>query len=411
MPPTTMSRTARAWALGWASRACWGRVVIQLEARLEASGRSRAGGRWGLISIPNPPSLDEHRLMTPFQQSPHSITPDGPNTKLPVSADDAGDGLLMFFVFTTAVLTSTAAVVLIALLGEWWVLGFGFAIHVIMTAIVVLTIVQMMAGRHRSITDRDGLPSTSLSPRSSPARSQQVGARTTLDSTAGSPATALELGTQQLAAQGDLGSNQPTMASAPREQEELAGGRSAGAGQHREPRRGPGSDAQASALGGDGSLMARRVLVVTDETLASANEVPQPILDQIEQADEVYVVAPTLTTWLQSLTGDIDGARASADERLRTVFDHMAASGLESHGTVGDEDQVSAIADALDGFSADLILLRLHVPGSENENWREHRLVDWIRTHTSVPTIVFYFDDEGQFVRRQDAIPSVAAVA
>jgi len=157
--------------------------------------------------------------------------------------------------------------------------------------------------------------------------------------------------------------------------------------------------------------MARRVLVVTDETLASANEVPQPILDQIERAGEVYVVAPTLTTWLQSLTGDIDGARVSADERLRTVFDHMDASGLESRGTVGDEDQVNAIADALDGFSADLILLRLHAPGSQNENWREHRLVDWVRTHTTVPTIVFYFDDEGQFLRRQDATAPAADAA
>src|SRR5205085_11197444 len=98
----------------------------------------------------------------------------------------------------------------------------------------------------------------------------------------------------------------------------------------------------------DGTRMARRVLIVTDETLASANEVPQPVLDQLDQADEVYVVAPTLTTWVQSLTGDIDGAHASADKRLRTVFDHMDASGLQSNGTVGDEDQVTAIADALD---------------------------------------------------------------
>ena len=69
--------------------------------------------------------------MTRFHQSPHSVTPEGRKKRLPVSGDDAGDGLLMFFVFTAAVLTSTAAVVLIALLGEWWVLGFGFAIHVI----------------------------------------------------------------------------------------------------------------------------------------------------------------------------------------------------------------------------------------------------------------------------------------
>jgi hypothetical protein len=300
--------------------------------------------------------------MTPFQQSPHSVSPEVPNVRLPGSSDDTGDGRVLFVVFIVAVLTSTGAVVLIALLDEWWVLGFGFASHVIVTAIVVFTIAQAMGGRHRSNVDR--------------------GAR----------------------APDDSGSYQPTIASARRDHGPLAEGPSAGAGKYREPPRRRAPDAHASPRGSDGSRMPRRVLVVTDETLASANEVPQPILDQIEEADEVYVVAPTLTTWLQSLTGDIDGARVSADARLRTVFNHMDASGLESHGMVGDEDQVAAIADALDGFRADLILLRLHARGSRNENWREHRLVDWIRTHTTVPTIVFYFDDEGQFVRPEDAI-------
>lgn len=320
--------------------------------------------------------------MTPFQQSPHSIFPAVRNVRARISGDDSGDGLLMFVVFIVAVLASTAAVVLIALLDEWWVVGFAFAIHVIVTAIVVLTIMHAMGGSHRSIAHRNALTSSSVSRRRGRARSE-CAAPATIPASVALPATALEPGTHQFAAHDDRGSHQATMAS---------------------PRRD-----QASALEGDGSRRtAGRVLVVTDETLASANEVPQAILDHIEEADEVYVVAPTLTTWLQSLAGDIDGARASADERLRTVFDHMDASGLESHGKVGDEDQVAAIADALDGFSADLILLRLHARGSQNENWREHRLVEWVRTHTTVPTIVFYFDDDGQFVRPEDAIAPVA---
>lgn len=62
-------------------------------------------------------------------------------------ADDTGDGLLMFFVFTAAVLISTRAVGLIGVVGTWWMLGAGFGIHVIMTVVVVLTIVHVMAGR------------------------------------------------------------------------------------------------------------------------------------------------------------------------------------------------------------------------------------------------------------------------
>jgi len=110
--------------------------------------------------------------------------------------------------------------------------------------------------------------------------------------------------------------------------------------------------------------MPQRVLVLTDENLAVANEVPESIRPLIGEAEEIYVIAPTLTTWVQSLTGDIDAARLSADERLQTVFEHMHASGLEPRGTVGDEDQVAAIGDALAGVDADLIVLRLHAPAA-----------------------------------------------
>jgi len=157
--------------------------------------------------------------------------------------------------------------------------------------------------------------------------------------------------------------------------------------------------------------MAKRILVITNENLADAREVPESLLSLIDEAEEIYVVAPTLTTWLQSLTGDIDGARVGADERLHTVFDHMHASGLEAHGAVGDEDQVAAIADALVDFDADLIVLRLHVPGSREENWREHRVAERVRCRFGVPSIVFYFDSEGHVVARDEAKGGAAAGA
>jgi len=150
--------------------------------------------------------------------------------------------------------------------------------------------------------------------------------------------------------------------------------------------------------------VAKHILVLTNEHLADTNEVPESLLPLIGEAEEIYVVAPTLTTWLQSLAGEIDRARVSADERLHTVFDHMRASGLDARGAVGDEDQVSAIADALADFDADLIVLRLHVPGSREENWREHSVAARVRSHFDVATIVLYFDDEGHVVHRDEAL-------
>lgn len=45
--------------------------------------------------------------------------------------------------------------------------------------------------------------------------------------------------------------------------------------------------------------MAHRVLVLTNEDLADANEVPRSIRPLIDEAEEIYVVAPTLTSWMQ----------------------------------------------------------------------------------------------------------------
>ncbi|MGI8904388.1 MAG: hypothetical protein ACR2IP_12195 [Solirubrobacteraceae bacterium] len=149
--------------------------------------------------------------------------------------------------------------------------------------------------------------------------------------------------------------------------------------------------------------MAQRVLVLSNEELADANEVPPAIRPLIEEAEEVYVVAPTLTSWMQWLTDDRDNALVAADKRLRTVFDHMRAGGLKPRGEVGAENQVTAIADALAQFDADLIVLRLHSPGSEHENRLEDRIAENVRSHFDVPTIVFYFDSEGHVVQRDEA--------
>jgi hypothetical protein len=148
---------------------------------------------------------------------------------------------------------------------------------------------------------------------------------------------------------------------------------------------------------------AQRVLVLSNETLAKANEVPAALRPLLDQTDEVYVIAPTLTTWLEWVATDIDGARSSADQRLKTIFDHMQANGLQPKGTIGAEDQVVAIDDALAEFDADLIVLRLHAPDSEYENWHEHRIAERVRSHFDLPTVVFFFDDEGQVVARQEA--------
>jgi membrane protein implicated in regulation of membrane protease activity len=83
------------------------------------------------------------------------MTSTSPSKRAPGPADDSGGGLVVLVVFTAAVLIVTAAVALLALVGGWWMLGLAFAVHVGMTAVVVLTILHVMYGRVRAIADRD----------------------------------------------------------------------------------------------------------------------------------------------------------------------------------------------------------------------------------------------------------------
>ncbi len=149
---------------------------------------------------------------------------------------------------------------------------------------------------------------------------------------------------------------------------------------------------------------ASRVLVVTNEELADANEVPDAIRPLIDGADEIYVVAPTLTTRLQWLADDRDTALVAADERLRTVFDHMHAEGLHPQGAVGVENQLTAISDALAVFDADLIVLRLHLRGSDHDNRKEHKTAAKVRQQFDIPTVAFYFDGDGHVVGHEQAL-------
>lgn len=60
--------------------------------------------------------------------------------------DDSGYGLVMFVVFSSAVLFVTGAVALLALVGSWWMLGAAFALHAGSTAIVTFVVLHAMGG-------------------------------------------------------------------------------------------------------------------------------------------------------------------------------------------------------------------------------------------------------------------------
>jgi hypothetical protein len=103
-----------------------------------------------------------------------------------------------------------------------------------------------------------------------------------------------------------------------------------------------------------------RILVLTDDPAADTN-----LRESLEEgADggelEIKIIAPLRPeSTIDLLTGDIDDAKAAAEERAE---DAAAESGraqvvTSAEGEVGDADKLLAIGDALAEFEAERIVL------------------------------------------------------
>jgi hypothetical protein len=84
---------------------------------------------------------------------------------------------------------------------------------------------------------------------------------------------------------------------------------------------------------------------------------------------EVHVLAPApASSWLHRLTGDVDEARAKAEEVARQAAE--AVQGMASvEAEVGDPELVQAIEDALRSFPADELIVV--APAGTEADWLE----------------------------------------
>lgn len=103
-----------------------------------------------------------------------------------------------------------------------------------------------------------------------------------------------------------------------------------------------------------------RLLVLTDDPSADTN-LREP-LEEIGDGEEleVKVVAPIRPeSTLDLVTGDIDDAKAGAEERAAGAAQESeeAATVTRAAADVGDADQLLAIGDALAEFEAEHIVL------------------------------------------------------
>lgn len=102
---------------------------------------------------------------------------------------------------------------------------------------------------------------------------------------------------------------------------------------------------------------ARRVLVVVDDACTTSELCASVRAHADDRPIEALVLAPAQRTAATQWYVDEDAARADATHRLRTCIACLARDGIRASGELSDPDPVRAIADALDEFRADEILL------------------------------------------------------
>jgi nucleotide-binding universal stress UspA family protein len=136
-----------------------------------------------------------------------------------------------------------------------------------------------------------------------------------------------------------------------------------------------------------------RLLFVADAAVADMSELPTAVRALIAAATDVYVVTPTLPGRLAWLADDVDRFRHIADERLDTVLAHMREIGAHATGVAGRGSVLRVIADAVEQFGPDHILIALR--DSDHANWQERRLIAHIEERFGLPLTTYAVDLQG----------------
>jgi hypothetical protein len=143
--------------------------------------------------------------------------------------------------------------------------------------------------------------------------------------------------------------------------------------------------------------MPDRVLIIANAVIANAREsLPETLRQERNHARDVMVVAPILTTRLQSLTSALDRAQQAAQQRLREIADDMGTFRTPPLTAVGDENQLHAVADALASFDADACVVVTHT--REHANYHEHGVAEQIHKQFGLPTTTLTVDPHGRIV-------------
>jgi hypothetical protein len=143
--------------------------------------------------------------------------------------------------------------------------------------------------------------------------------------------------------------------------------------------------------------MPDRVLVLANDVITNARQsLPKQLRHDNNYAREVLVIAPMLTTRLQSLTSDIDAAYQAAQQRLNQIATDMGTFRTAPRTGVGDENQLLAVDDAMSTFNADACIVITHTTACAN--YHERGVAEQIHQQFKLPTTTLTVDTHGHII-------------
>ncbi len=108
-----------------------------------------------------------------------------------------------------------------------------------------------------------------------------------------------------------------------------------------------------------------RVLVVADEGCSADGLRGELATRSAGRQTRALVIAPSLSSRLDRLTGD-EQAYQAAQDHLNTTLESLHRIGVEAEGRVGPHDPIQAADDGLREFPADLVLFATGPADSAN---------------------------------------------
>jgi hypothetical protein len=143
--------------------------------------------------------------------------------------------------------------------------------------------------------------------------------------------------------------------------------------------------------------MPDHVLILANEYVVDAQRsLPPTLVAQSRRTREVLLVAPIMPSRLQSLCSDIDRARGAADARLRRIANDMSRFRPPPRVQIGDEDQLTAVSDALATFPAEACVVIAHP--DDCRHYRERGVAARIRSTFDLPTSLLTVSAQGEVV-------------